>query len=35
MNDKIALRADIRSVVPMHHNNMLLTVGATFQFGGK
>jgi len=33
--DKIALRADFRSMMPHHNNNVLITVGATFQFGGR
>lgn len=37
LNDNIALRADIRHVIPFDdiQNNLLYTIGVTFLFGGK
>jgi len=35
ITDKIALRADLRSVVPVDDNNLRATIGVTFQLGGK
>lgn len=35
VTDKVAIRADIRNVLPVHDNNILAAVGVTFQFGGR
>lgn len=35
ITDKIAIRADFRDVLRLPENNLLVTVGATFHFGGR
>ena len=35
ITDNIAIRADVRANLPVDDNDILATVGATFQFGGK
>lgn len=35
ITDNIAIRADVRANLPVDDNNILATVGATFQFGGR
>lgn len=33
--DNIAFRADVRSVIPVHFNNILVSAGVSFRFGGR